>query len=160
MFKAILFILLSIPIGLLAFVIFWVAGDFKLGCIVGLSVFGFFNILGFLCLYFQKTITSIDVFLPIPIAILWSFLLSFFSFGANVFYMPAVIGSSILLTLSLIKQKQNPLISRKWLVLPALVFIYEMLPINIPGPVDDYLAFGSATIVTVLGYLIKPKLNN
>jgi hypothetical protein len=43
------------------------------------------------------------------------------------FYMPAVIGSSILLTLSLIKQKQNPLISRKWLVLPALVFIYEML---------------------------------
>lgn len=160
MFKAIFLILFSIPIGGMTFVISWCFLDFKISVIIGLIAFSLLNALGFCSLYFQKSITSVDIFLPIPLAIMWSLFLSFFSLGANIFYMPAVIGSSVLLTASLIKQKENPEASRKWLILPTLVFIYEMLPINIPGPIDDYLAFSGATIATVLNYLKKPKIDS
>jgi hypothetical protein len=42
---------------------------------------------------------------------------------------------------------------KKWLILPALVFLYEMLPINIPGPVDDTFALGGSVSVVFIQFL-------
>ena len=36
-----------------------------------------------------------------------------------------------------------------WLILPAVTFLYEMLPVNIPGPFDDYFAFGGSAFYLV-----------
>lgn len=32
--------------------------------------------------------------------------------------------------------------SKTWIIFPTFVYVYEMLPISIPGPFDDMFAFG------------------
>ena len=33
---------------------------------------------------------------------------------------------------------------KTWIIFPTIVFLYEMLPVSIPGPFDDFFAFGGS----------------
>ncbi|MBF0503341.1 MAG: hypothetical protein HQM09_24695 [Candidatus Riflebacteria bacterium] len=88
------------------------------------------------------------VCLPVPVAVIWSLVLMPFEFGANAFSMPAAIGSAMCLSLCLWMSRGTQ--DRKWLILPTICFLYEMLPVNIPGPFDDYFAFGGTFVTTVM----------
>lgn len=43
---------------------------------------------------------------------------------------------------------QNPF----WLTFPFLTFVYELLPVNIPGPIDDILSLSADTFVSYLAW--------
>ncbi len=69
--------------------------------------------------------------------------------GGNAFTAPACIGSAILLSINLWMVRQGKF-AKSWAIIPITVFIYEMLPVNIPGPFDDYFSFGGDAAVLLL----------
>ena len=150
MWQSILLFLLAFPFSALAGAIAWIAWNFKTGAWVALSVFALFAALSAARLLTLKTFSTVDLFLPIAAAAVWSLVLTPLELGSNLFSAPAAIGSALLLTLSLWRVRHQEMRGKGWLIYPVLVFIYEMLPVNIPGPVDDYLAFGSSAVTTVL----------
>jgi len=157
--RAFLTMIFSVPLSIVAFFIGLFARNWKIGLICALVVISIGLIVALLFILFQRNITLSDVFLPIPLAILWSIILLPFSLGTNVFSAPASIGSAIILSLFLYWYRDRK-IKKATIIIPAIVFIYEMLPINIPGPFDDYFAFGgTATIAifTMIGLLWSPK---
>lgn len=158
MWKSILLFILSIPLGIAFFFIAWLSFDFRIGLIVGLCAFILINIGALTSFFLIKKITFIDILLPIPFAVIWSLILSIFSLGANLFSAPAAIGSAFFLSLCLYRFYTGNLVSKSFLILPVLIFMYEMLPINIPGPIDDYLSFGGDLVYTSFLYLL-PKSN-
>ena len=97
--------------------------------------------------------------LPVIVAILWSLVLAPFSFGAGVFYAPASIGAAMLLGACMVIAKRYQM-DKTWLLLPALVFIYEMLPINIPGPLDDTFALTGSVGTAIVQFMRRalPKI--
>ncbi len=154
MWRSLLLGAISIPLSFVAFLIGWSAGSFKTGLISGLCVFVLFFLAAIVVLLFTRRISPVDVFLPIPIAVLWSVILIPFSLGTEVFTAPSCIGSAILLSMSLWMIRKGDL-PNAWAVIPATVFAYEMLPINIPGPFDDWFAFGGdAVYLLVQGILL------
>jgi hypothetical protein len=82
-----------------------------------------------------------------------------FSFGASVFYAPASIGAAMLLGACMVMAKRYQM-DKTWLLLPALVFIYEMLPINIPGPLDDTFALTGSVGSAIVQFMRRalPKI--
>lgn len=115
----------------------------------GAIVFTVFFISSVISLFFIKTYSYLDAFLPLAFAVVWSFILLPFTFGTSAFSAPALIGSAILLGICMILAKRQE-IDKLFLIFPAVVFIYEMLPINIPGPFDDIFAFGGSVVSTIL----------
>lgn len=149
MWRSLAISFLSFPFSALAFLAGWVVADLRTGFLAGTAVFGIFLLAAIISLFFVKTYSYTDAALPPAFAALWSLALAPFSFGASLFSAPAFIGAGMLLggCMALAKRYRTGL---KWLLLPALVFIYEMLPVNIPGPVDDTFALGgSATAVAI-----------
>jgi hypothetical protein len=147
MWKSFVFGAMSVPCSIVAFALGWAVAGVRMGIIYGLAVLLVCWTLAAVTLLFTRRVSPVDVFLPIPIAIVWSLLMMLVSAGADVFTAPACIGSAILLSacLWMIRAGHLPAV---WAVFPAIVFAYEMLPINIPGPFDDWFAFGGD--VTVL----------
>jgi hypothetical protein len=143
---------LSFPFTLLAFVIGWAARDIRFGLLAGAAVFTLFFIAAAVSLFFIKEFSYLDAALPAVFAALWSLALAPFSFGASLFSAPAFIGAGLLLGLCLLLDKRYKM-DKAWLVYPALVFVYEMLPINLPGPVDDAFALTSAAGVILAQFL-------
>jgi len=157
---------LSFPFSVLAFLIGWAARDLRFGLLAGAVIFTGFFIAAVVNLFFVKTYSYLDAALPAVFAVLWSLALAPFSFGVSLFSAPAFIGAALLLgaCMALAKRYETGI---KWLIMPALVFLYEMLPINIPGPVDDTFALtGSAGVILVqflrrqLPRIIKAELKN
>lgn len=130
----------------------WAAKDLRAGVLAGAVVFSVFFIAALVNLFFLKTYSYLDAALPAAFAALWSLALAPFSFGASLFYAPAFIGAGLLLGACMAMHKRYAT-GAKWLLLPALVFIYEMLPVNIPGPVDDALALTGAGGAIIAQYL-------
>ncbi len=103
-------------------------------------------------LFFVNSYSYLDAGLPPVFALLWSLALAPFSFGVSLFSAPAFIGAGLLLGGCMVINKRYRTGAR-WLIMPALVFIYEMLPINIPGPVDDAFALAGSGGVILIQYL-------
>ncbi|HAN05573.1 MAG TPA: hypothetical protein DCW72_00590 [Elusimicrobia bacterium] len=135
---------LSFPFTGLAFVIGWAAADLRTGLLAGAAVFTLFFTAAVVNLFFVKTYSYLDAALPAVFAALWSLALAPFSLGLSVFSAPAFIGAGLLLGGCLVIAKRCAT-GWRWLLLPAAVFLYEMLPVNIPGFVDDTFALGAAT---------------
>lgn len=157
---------LAFPFSALAFLIGWAARDLRSGLLAGAVIFTGFFVAAVVNLFFVKTYTYLDTALPAVFAVLWSLALAPFSFGVSLFSAPAFIGAGVLLgaCMALAKRYQTGI---KWLVMPALVFLYEMLPINLPGPVDDTFALGGSAGVILAQFLrrqlpriIKEELRN
>jgi hypothetical protein len=132
---------------------FWIWQGWKAGLIAGCSVLGICFIIATLMLFFIKKFSLVDVFLPLVFSVIWSVILLPFSFGESAFTAPSAIGSGFILTLCLWRVYHSGGQGKNWLIIPILVYMYEMLPVNIPGPFDDYFAFGGDIISAALFYL-------
>ena len=143
---------LSFPFSALAFLLGWAAMDLRFGLLAGAAVFTVFFIAAIVNLFFIKSYSYLDAALPLVFSVLWSLALAPFSFGASLFSAPAFIGAALLLgsCMALAKRYQTWV---KWLFFPAFVFLYEMLPINIPGPVDDTFALSGSAGVIIIQFL-------
>ncbi|HOI43183.1 MAG TPA: hypothetical protein PK523_09580, partial [Elusimicrobiales bacterium] len=124
-----------------------------LAAAVGFTVF-FFAAVG--SLFFVRRFTYLDAALPVVFAALWSLALAPFSFGASLFSAPFFIGAAALLGVCIAVTARWDT-HKGWLTLPALVFLYEMLPINIPGPVDDTFSL-TASLGAVAALFFKRVL--
>ena len=147
MFRSLVIGVLSFPFSLLAFFIGWAGRDLRFGVLAGAVIFTGFFLAAAVNLFFIKTYSYAEAAFPAVFAILWSLALAPFSFGASLFSAPAFIGAGLMLGVCMVIGKRYRMGS-SWLIFPALVFLYEMLPINIPGPIDDTFALtGSAGVV-------------
>jgi hypothetical protein len=140
-------------------VIFGVWQGWKAGIIAGCSTLGVCFIIATLMLFFIKRFSLVDVFIPLIFSVIWSVILLPFSFGESAFTAPSAIGSGFILTLCLWRVYHSEGQGKKWLIIPILVYMYEMLPVNIPGPFDDYFAF-SGDIVSAALFYFSPSLRN
>jgi hypothetical protein len=136
MARSFLISFLSFPFSALAFIIGWTGWDLRTGALAAAIVFSVFFAAAMINLFFVRRFTYLDAVLPVVFAGVWSLALAPFSFGASLFSAPFFIGAAVLLgaCIAVTARWDTP---KGWLTLPALVFLYEMLPINIPGPVDD-----------------------
>jgi len=140
MWKSLLVLVVTVPVSLALGVAVWAGANWKAGLVTCCCTFAAGLVIATVMAFFTRRLTLFDVFLPVVFSVLWSLVLMPFSLGADLFTAPAAIGAGLLLTLSLWKVYHEPGLSRRWLIFPILVYIYEMLPINIPGPFDDYFA--------------------
>ena len=86
--------------------------------------------------------------MPLVITIPWVLLLLPVKLAEDVFSAPAAVVAAVLLTLVLwaVRRKRLPM---RWVVLPALCWLYECLPVTLPGPFDEALALGGSGMATV-----------
>ncbi|HBA60173.1 MAG TPA: hypothetical protein DCZ92_05045 [Elusimicrobia bacterium] len=152
MWKTALIGVLSFPFSGLAFVIGWAARDLRTGVIAGAAVFTVFFVASIVSLFFIKTYTYLDAALPLVFAVFWSAALAPFSFGASLFSAPAFIGAALVLgaCMALAKRWET---DKRWLIFPAIVFLYEMLPLNIPGQFDDLFALSGSVGYSLVLFL-------
>jgi hypothetical protein len=155
MWKSLLLVVVSVPLSIAIGLAFWAAQSWRAGLVACFGTFAVCLVAATLIAFFTRRLTLIDVFLPLIFSVLWSLLLTPLSLGADLFTAPAAIGSGMLLTWCLWRvyheNGQDITAARKWLIFPLLVYVYEMLPINIPGPMDDYFAL-SGDLACVLLY--------
>lgn len=159
MFRSLAISALSFPFSLLAFIIGWAAGDLRTGLLAGAALFTVFFVAALVNLFFIKEFSYLDAALPLAFALLWSAALAPFSFGLSLFSAPAFMGAALMLGVCMALDKRYKM-DKRWLLLPALVFLYEMLPINIPGPIDDTFALGGSVGVVFVQFLRRalPRL--
>jgi hypothetical protein len=154
MWKSLLIVVVSVPLSIALGIAFWAAQGWKIGLIACFSTFAACLVAATLTAFFTRRFTLFDVFLPVIFSVIWSAILTPFSLGADLFTAPAAIGAGLLLTLCLWKVHHEGGEGRRWLIFPILVYIYEMLPINIPGPIDDYFALTGDFASVILYQLI------
>jgi hypothetical protein len=156
MWKSLLLALVAAPVSIALGIAVWAGANWKAGLIACCCTFAAGLILATLMAFFTRRFTLFDVFLPVIFSVLWSLVLVPFSLGSDLFTAPAAIGSGLLLTLCLWKAYHEEGKSRRWLIFPILVYIYEMLPINLPGPFDDYFALTGDVVSFILYQLATP----
>ncbi|OIO04946.1 MAG: hypothetical protein COX65_03315 [Elusimicrobia bacterium CG_4_10_14_0_2_um_filter_56_8] len=152
MWRSLAISFLSFPFSLPAFFIGWALRDLRFGLLAGAVVFTGFFIAALVSLFFVKTYNYFDAALPPVFAVLWSLALAPFSFGASLFSAPAFISAGFMLGACMVLAKRYET-GIKWLAFPVLVFIYEMLPVNIPGPVDDTFAVAGSVGSVLLQFM-------
>ena len=148
MWKSILLIIVGIPLAGFLAIIVGLSVSWRAGIIASCSTLAICIMTATLMLFFLKRFSLIDVFLPLLFSVVWSLMLIPLTLGAEIFSAPAAIGAGFILTLCLWRVHQNEALGKKWLIFPILVYMYEMLPVNIPGPFDDYFALGGETSFT------------
>lgn len=97
-----------------------------------------------------------DCFMPLPISIACSILFFPLSFinGGFFFSSVACILSGLLFTIGLLAYRCGRL-ENAWMLVPvAITFVYECIPLNMFGPVDDFIALG----IPVLQFFNKSVL--
>lgn len=149
MWRSIVFIVAGLPIGLGGFFITWLLKDFKAGLLAGAIIMTASMTLALGNLFFIKKLSTPDIFLPIPFALVWSVVLFPFGITSEYFNIASFLGSSILLTLSLWWVREGKM-KPGWIIFPALVYLYEMIPVNIPGPFDDIFGFGGSVTALII----------
>jgi hypothetical protein len=97
------------------------------------------------------------VFLPIILTVPWVLLLAPLKLIEDVFSIPSALAASVLLTLVLVAVKRRR-VPRKWIILPLLCWLYECLPITLPGPLDNLLTVGGSGMVTFWAWARKTHL--
>jgi hypothetical protein len=158
MWRTFLFTFLTVPAGLLGFAAGWAARDLQTGLVAGAACFSALFLAAALNIFLTKTYTWADAALPVLFSLVWSLILIPFSFGTSLFSAPSFIGSAVLLSFCMVFVSRREL-PRAWLITPLIIFLYEMLPLNIPGPFDDIFALagsaGNAVLLVVKGRLSR-----
>ena len=140
MWKSLLLVTVSAPVSILLGLAVWLGAGWKAGLVTCFCALAAGLVIATLMAMFTRRLTLFDVFLPVIFSAVWSLMLVPFSLGEDLFTAPSAIAAGLLLTLCLWKVYHEPGQSRRWLIFPILVFLYEMLPVNLPGPFDDYFA--------------------
>jgi len=156
MWKSLLLVLVSVPLSVALGLAFWVAQGWKAGLIACCLTIAVCLTIATLMAFLTRRFTLLDVFLPLIFSVLWSLILMPFSLGADIFAAPSAIGSGMLLTLCLWRVYHENGAGKNWLILPILVYIYEMLPVNIPGPIDDTFALTGDLACVLLQQIVAP----
>ncbi len=156
MARSFLISFLAFPFSVLVFFIGWAGWEFRTGALAAAVAFTLFFLAAAINLFFVRRFTYLDAALPVVFALLWSLALAPFSLGASLFSAPFFIAASVLLgvCIAVTARWDAP---KGWLVLPALVFLYEMLPLNVPGPVDDTFSL-TASLGAVAALFFKRVL--
>jgi hypothetical protein len=107
----------------------------------------------------RKRPSWLIIALPMVITIPWVAIMSPFKFVEDVFSIPAALTSAFLLSsvLLAIRRKNLPF---KWALLPLLCWLYECLPITLPGPIDEFLAVGGSGMDVFWAWVKKPDKSN
>ena len=118
----------------------------KAGVWLGIvSAAGVFIVLISISVYLMNTakkLTLVDCLLPLPLGVISA--VAFAPVGltlGSVFSPVTCLMSALFLTVMLFMYRAGR-ISGGWLIMPFLVFVYEMLPIELPTDIDNALAFG------------------
>jgi hypothetical protein len=154
MWKSLLVVMVSAPLSCAAGIAFWAAWSWRAGVVACCATLAVCLVAATLLAFFTRRLTLLDVFLPLIFSLLWSLILMPFSLGSDLFTAPAAIGAGMLLTWCLWRVYHEGGEGRTWLILPILVYVYEMLPINIPGPFDDYFALSGDLACAILFQLV------
>lgn len=103
----------------------------------------------------RGTVTALDCILPIPISIFCGIIFAPVRLFVVDFFSPVTcIGSGLLFSLALIMFRSNRLDETPlWII--GMVFLYEILPINLPTPLDDVLCLGGQATLLFLKAPIK-----
>ncbi|MGA7340012.1 MAG: hypothetical protein WBX18_05410, partial [Terracidiphilus sp.] len=134
MWKSLLIVVVSAPLSIALGIAFWAGQNWRAGLIACFGTFAVCLVSATLVALFTRKFTLFDVFLPVIFSVVWSLILMPFGVGTDLFTAPAAIGAGLLLSLCLWKVYHENGEGRNWLIFPILVYIYEMLPVNIPGP--------------------------
>ena len=93
-----------------------------------------------------KGLTVADCFIPLGLSIVFGFAFMPISFlSASVFSVATCIYSGILMTLTLFAYKSKK-IGAGLLVMPFCVWMYELLPLELPSDMDNILALSGNTL--------------
>jgi len=105
----------------------------------------------------KRVLSWIPIFLPPIVTIPWVVVLAPLKLAEDIFSIPSALAASALFTLVLaaVKKKHLP---KRWVILPLLSWIYECLPITLPGPIDEFLAIGGSGMVTFWAWAKKEHL--
>ncbi len=155
MWRSILFIFLFTFLGFVAGILSWIHWNWK----IGLEVFVIVSCIGLIAavinVFTIRRISTVDIFLPIPLAVFWTIILFPLHISSGFFSAGTFIGSAFMLSISLWLLKENKM-NKTWIIFPTVVYLYEMLPVSIPGPFDDLFAFGG-TSASVFLQLVATK---
>ena len=124
MLRSILILFVFTVIGLISGVVTWINWN----CHVGLNVFAGSFVFGIVTasvsMMFVKELSTLDIFLPIPLSIVWSIIVyPIKMITTDLLAPPEMWGSAFLLTASLWMYKQKEM-SRTWIIFPILTFLY------------------------------------
>jgi hypothetical protein len=149
MVRTFLILALGFVVAICGGIIGWMWGDWRVGLTVFLCATGISFVGASASILMIRTLMWLDVFFPFVISVPWTIILLPLKIPTQLFAAPAAIGSGLLLTLALWMHKSRGS-SKAWIILPVIAWLYEMLPINIPGPFDDMFAFGGQITVLLL----------
>ena len=157
MLRSILILFVFTVIGLISGVVTWINWNWH----VGLNVFAGSFVLGIVTasvsMMFVKELSTLDIFLPIPLSIVWSIIVyPIKMITTDLLAPPEMWGSAFLLTASLWMYKQKEM-SRTWIIFPILTFLYEMLPISLPTDIDNLVMLGGSSTIITLQFLAWKK---
>ncbi len=122
-----------------------------LGGIASLFIVG--KILASLIDVSTKELTIIDCLMPSIVATICGIIFFPISlFSGSLFSIGTCIFAGILFTLSLFMYRTGK-IGSGYLILPCLTFLYEILPIELPTDLDNFLSLGGSFVSTVKSYV-------
>lgn len=134
------------------------SGDLSLGIGAGFgtALLGF--IIAFLALRrAPRHLTAADCFLPIPASVLSGVLFAPIQLAdSSIFSTATCVGAGVLLSTALAMYRSGT-IRRGYILIPLIVFIYEMLPIEFPTDIDNLLSLGGSLMSVFAAYLSSRK---
>ena len=150
---------LSIVVSCISFSVGWILKDWRTGLVAALVTMGI-GVMGLVVsLLFIRRLTWPDVFAPLLFSVIWSILLAPIKLITDDFLPVFFVGAGIMLFACLWLYKSQR-IGKAYLVLPMIVYLYEMLPITIPGPFDDVFAMAGDAGATIIAVIRASVSNN
>lgn len=130
------------------------------GCLAGFSMFVGWGIVAALLINKGGKLTIADCIIPTILAIISGILFAPIQlFAGSVFSAATCIFAGILMTTALLLYKNGRM--NGWaLIIPALTFVYELLPIELPTDLDNIFALGGASMSLWIGYIKGAVLPN
>ncbi|MCQ2410684.1 MAG: hypothetical protein MJ053_04140 [Elusimicrobiaceae bacterium] len=103
-----------------------------------------------------KQLTVVDCILPLPIGAVSALVFAPVGWlGGSMFSAVTCLGASFLLCVMLLMYRANK-IHGGWLIVPFVVFLYELLPVELPTDLDNMLSLGGDGI-NCLAALVFPQ---
>lgn len=123
------------------------------GVLGGLGMLSLFGLISVKVMNAGGRLTTADCIIPLILSVISGIIFApVHLISASVFSTATCIGSGILLMAAMFLYKSGRM--NKWgLIIPACTFIYELLPIELPTDLDNFLALGGAGVSMWLGRL-------
>lgn len=106
----------------------------------------------------NRGLTVVDCFMPLIVSTICGILfMPLALFTLNLFSVATCIYSGILLSVALLCYRSGRIESAWWLLPIFLTFAYEILPIDLPTDMDNFLGVGVSTIIDVFAIAAGKK---